>query len=513
MSGLVKSTIIITILNGLGLCLGFVSNLLIAAKFGAGSDMDIYLAATTLPLFVTTIVSGSLAITFIPVFAEYRQNRTEVWNIVSTFINLTVVVTVFFSFIGILYSDTLTKLLTPGFPEAKVHASAELLSWLMPTITLTVVNELLSSIYYSNNKFVVPLINKIVNPIVTVIYVLIFSSSLSTKSLVFASLTAMILQTLLLIAGFLRNKEFSYSFLWAYDHPAVKKIFKLMIPLIGGMMVYRAIPLFDRFVASGLPDGSISYLGYSSRIHLLISSIITSGISLSLFPFMSRLMAENNLESLKKNISKSIRFLFFLSIPVTCILGFYGSSVVQLLFERGSFHSQDTHASSLALSIYLLALPAVTVGTIIGQVYYVLQDTRTPAIIGVLEVFIYLGLAFLLLPSLGFLAIPVTYVVYFYVSMINAVIVRNKLGGTGGGKIVKSFVRHTLIAIVAAGIIFFPIQFTSILILKNILIAGGFVLYFALSKAMLKTEESELLWERIFVTGLKRIFFLKNQSQ
>ncbi len=511
MSSLVKSTIIVTILNGVGLCLGFLSNLVIAAKFGAGREMDIYLAATALPLFVTSILSGSLSMTFIPVFAEYRnKDISETWKIVSTFINISVITTSILTFIGIFFANSIMKLLAPGFTGEKIAVSANLLCWLMPTIILAVINELMSSVYYSNNSFVIPLFNKIINPLITMIYVLIFSFSLSTKSLVFASLTAMFIQTLLLGIGFVRNKEFFYSFILKYKHPAVLKIIKLMLPLIVGMIIYRAIPLFDRFIASSLPDGSISYLGYSSKIYFLLTGIITSGISLSLFPLMSKLAAENNIVLLKQNMSKGIRFLFFLSIPITCIFGIYSKEIVQLLFERGAFHNQDTTFTSIALSIYLMALPVASIGTIVAQGYYVLQDTRTPAIIGVLEVFIYIGLAFLLLPLFGFLSIPLTFVCYFYISMINGLIVRKKLGGTGGQKILHSFLQHTLIAVIATIIIFYPICLFSNLIIKNIFIALGFILYLILSKYILKSKESLLIWEKLVVNGLRKIIASKN---
>lgn len=506
MSGLVKSTILVTILNGIGLSLGFLSNLVIAQKFGAGYEMDVYLAATTLPLFFTAILSGSLSMTFIPVFAEYREkNNSETWRIVSSFINISVVATSILTFVGILFADPIMKLLAPGFTDEKITESANLLCWLMPTIIFTVINELMSSVYYSNNSFGVPLLNKIITPSITMLYVLAFSASLSTKSLVFASLTAMFIQTLLLAIGFVRNKKFSYSFILEYAHPAVLKIIKLIVPLIAGMIIYRAIPLFDRFIASSLPDGSISYLGYSSRIYLLLTGIITSGISLSLFPLMSKLAAEKNIASLKQNMSKGIRFLFFLSIPITLIIGIYSKEIVQLLFERGAFLNQDSISTSMALSIYLIALPVASIGTIIAQGYYVLQDTRTPAIIGVVEVLVYIGLSFLLLPKMGFLAIPVTYVIYFYISMINSLIVRKKLGGSGGRKILISFFKHTLIAIASVAIIFYPISVVDNLFVKNIFISTGFIWYLILSKLILKSEEAIVIWEKIFVNGFRKM--------
>ena len=506
MSGMFKSTIIVTALNGLGMVLSLLSQVLIAAKFGTGKEMDIYLAATTPPLFVTSILTNSLSFTFIPVFAEYRaKNISETWKIVSTFTNMSILITTVLTIIGIFFSHPIMKLLAPGFNDEKIDLSANLLCWLMPTIILTIINELMSSVYYSNNRFSIPLINKIINPALTIIYVLLFSASMSTKSLVFASLTAMFLQTLFLAIGFMRNKEFSYSFVFEYTHPGVLKIVKLMLPLIAGMIIYRALPLFDRFIASTLPEGSISFLGYSSKIYFLLASIITSGISLSVFPLMSKLMAENNQVSLRHVMSKGIRFLFFLSIPITLLFSIYSKNIIQLFFERGEFHSADTISTALALSIYLIALPIASAGTIVAQGYYILQDTITPVVIGILEMLVYIGLAYLLLPYLGFIAIPVSYVIYFYSSIVNAFIVRKKIGGTGGKGILISFLKHSLIACIVAAIIFLPVYFIPNLLMKNSIIALGLVLYCVFCKYFIKSEEANLVWEKFFINGLRKV--------
>ena len=84
--------------------------------------MDVFLAATTMPVFITTILSGTLNITFIPVFAEYRaKDPEEIWRVVSSFINLIIVVTTVLCLTGILLAYPIMKALTPGFSEEKTY--------------------------------------------------------------------------------------------------------------------------------------------------------------------------------------------------------------------------------------------------------------------------------------------------------------------------------------------------------------------------------------------------------
>jgi len=54
-------------------------------------------------------------------------------------------------------------------------------------------------------------------------------------------------------------------------------------------------------------------------------------------------------------------------------------------------------------------LLAAVLGTIVGKGLYVLQDTKTVALIGVAETVIYLILCWKLIPLIGYLAVPIAY--------------------------------------------------------------------------------------------------------
>ncbi len=154
MSQIAKSYLLVTACTVIGLALGFASNLVMAAKFGVGLDMDVYQAVVALPTVIVSLASGSLQYTFIPVFAEYRAKNDDaaLWNFVSSFLNLSIVVTILVSMVGMIYAERLVAILTPGFSGEKLEKSADLLRLLFPTITLSIVSELLSKekikVYY-----------------------------------------------------------------------------------------------------------------------------------------------------------------------------------------------------------------------------------------------------------------------------------------------------------------------------------------------------------------------------
>jgi putative peptidoglycan lipid II flippase len=419
MSGLARSTLLITGFTMLGMGLQFFSNMFIAARFGAGADMDLYMAATTLPTLAALILSGSLVSTFLPVFAEYRQKDVmEGWKIVSTFINLSAVASSLFCAGAMVFAAPLSKAMAPGLSPGQLSASADLMRWLLPGIVLTVINELVSSVFYSNKRFLEPMLIKVIAPMLTILYVAAFASTLSLRSLVLATLTSGVVQTCILMFGLFRDKTFHYSLSFEWRHPGVRKILGLMLPLVLGQVFYKILPGFDRWLASGMPVGSISHLSYATRLTSVVQPIIVSGISITGFSLMSDLAAKRDFPALKAAMARTIGFLLFLSVPLALILAAFGKPVIALLFERGAFTAKDTQATYLAFAVYALSLPATTVGSVIGQGFYIFQDTRTPAILGVFEIAAYMGMCLALASAMGFLAIPASYDVYFYLSCL-----------------------------------------------------------------------------------------------
>lgn len=508
MSQIARSSLIVTIFTVLGMGLAFFSQIVIAAKFGAGKDMDVFLAATTLPLFITSILSGALTFTFIPVFAEYRaKDPTEIWKVVSSFINLNTVVAVFFCILGIVLAYPIMKALTPGFTEEKLVRSAELLQWLFPIIIFTVINELMASVYYSNQRFVIPSLGKIISPILTIAYVLLFHKFLSTKSIVLAMLTAAFIQTGLLTIGFLRTHDFHYSFMFDYKHAGVLKILKLMTPLVLGMIIYRALPIVDRFFLSKLPEGSISHVGYAMQLTSAIPPIIVSGISISIFPVMSTYAAGKDWAGLKEIMTNGIRMVFFLSIPVVVLLGAYGRPIIQLFLERGAFTPVDTTAVYYAFAIYLLALPASVIGSIVSQGFYVLQENQTIAIIGVIMMVLYIVLCLTLMQFLTYLAIPAAYAIYHNCAILTTTnVLKRKIGKIMRLPIMPFLLKSTLAALISAFLIYPVIKFSrENIFAMNMLCVGGFSIYFLISKFIFHLEESNLIWQAIFIRSKKKV--------
>jgi putative peptidoglycan lipid II flippase len=207
------------------------------------------------------------------------------------------------------------------------------------------------------------------------------------------------------------------------------QIGRLMLPWLLGAMIYKANPIVDRLVASQFSAGAISILGYAYVLAQVAVFAGSKGASLVVFPTMSRLVTTGQRQQLPLTIDTGLRLVITFVAPVVVLLLFLGETVVGVTFQRGAFSAADARLTALALGGYSGAILALSLGNVLTYVYYALQDTKTPAIVGSLGMGLNLALALLLSNVIGFLAPAVSYsVMSLFNFAILAAILHRRLG-------------------------------------------------------------------------------------
>ena len=455
-AGLFQSTLIITFFSVLKIVLGFALQIVLAVKFGARMEMDAYLAASTIPTLITTVLLTSLNVTFVPVFVEYKikENEAEAWKIASSFINLAFLTLSAISLLGILGGGWLVRLTVPGFDSGSEAfiLTANLLRVLFPSIVFSGLAGLLSSVYYSQRKFTLPSLAPALNGLVILLVTFGSASRLGIMSVAVGTLVGSVAQFGLLLPIMLTGKR--YHFQLDYCHPGVVKITKLMMPLVVGAVFYKANTVVERFIASRLAEGSISYLGYAFKVANILVTLAAQGFAVSLLPLMSKYAAANDSEGLRKTVSTGIRSVTFVVTPLVVGVAILRVPMIQLLFERGAFDHRATVGTAWALLCYLGWVYAGSIGAILTSVFYSLQETYTVIKVSVIGMLLGIVLAVALSRFIGYAGLALALSV---VTVINAgvyvAILRKRLKGIDGKHILFSQGKVLFSSIVMAGVL------------------------------------------------------------
>lgn len=415
----------VNLLSFAQLVVQFAFQTILARYFGAGAEMDAFVAAISLPTFISSVFFNSLGYALVPVLSRklVEQDVDGAWASANNLLSLLGLTTGFAALILAMFAVPLVRLLFPGYVGQQAALTAELVRVLA---CLIVTNSLIAysqAVHHSHRRFITPALS----PVVGILATLLIVACLPNRNMitvawavVAGSAVVAVLQLVWPLRHFrlrVRPGSDTYQFL------------RLCAPLIAGAAYYRLDPLIDRYLASFLLTGSVAHLGYASRLVTALLMVSSSGLSVVAFPSFAQQQAAASTEGLAREVAHSIRCMIAIIVPIIVGLGCYSTPVIHDLFERGMFTASDTHTVSLLLLLYLGMIIGGAFGDVAAKIFYSLSDTRTPTVIGCIGFTLGLGLKVALVPSLGVAAIALATSLYYLFNLaLMGWLLRKRLG-------------------------------------------------------------------------------------
>jgi len=425
--------------------LGYVRDMVIYAYFGQNNLTDAYNAAFSIPDFLYyLLVGGALSSAFIPVFASYiaTNKEEEGWRVASTIFNLMIILMLGGITLGIIFAPALVRLLVPGFTPENIALTVKMTRVMFFQTFFMALNGISMGILNSYQHFLAPAIGSVMYNLGIIVIGLIFSHYLNMGimgfaiGVVFGAALNFAVQLPALLKLGLR-----YQFVIDLKHPGVRKIGTLFLPVLIGLSVTHLNLFVNQNLGSSLPSGMISALRVAQRIMQLPIGVFAVAIAVAVFPTLTGQAARAEREQFKQTTSLGLRNIFFITIPSAIGLIALKVPIVRLLFEQGQFTSQDTEATAYALLFYCFGLFAYSALQLLNRVFYSLQDTLTPVLVGILTIFINIALNFLLIKPMAHGGLALAYSLAGIINMLLLLyIFRKKVGSIDGRRIVRSFV-------------------------------------------------------------------------
>ena len=475
---LIKSTGIISFATLCSRVLGFARDILIANFFGTTMFAEAFIVSFRIPNLLRDLVGeGAANAAFVPVLTEYHATRSkqEFWHLARNLLFVLAIALFIISLCGALLAPTIVRLIAPGFTAdpTKLEITIKLTRIMFPFIFLVGLIAYGMGVLNSLNHFIAPafspaLLN--ISMISSVAYYMFYLKSTPTRGIVglaFAVLVGGIVQVLMMgavlygkgfrIVPWKRQRQVSPDRprREGLFHPAIKRIWRLLIPRFFGSAVYQLSVIVDNIFSTFawvVGVGAPAALWYSYRLFHLPLALFGIALATVALPKMSREVARKDISSLKNTINFSIRSVFLILIPAGIGLATLGNPIIRTLFQRGEFNSYSTFITSKALFFYSFGLFACGGIKILVNAFFSLGDTKTPVKTASISFFINLVLNFALMWPLkiGGLALATTIAATSNFIMLYVLLTR-KIGDIGTKRILY-FLKRTVIAGVLMGI-------------------------------------------------------------
>ncbi len=445
---------------------GFIRDMFIAMAFGSSSAADAFFVAFRIPNMQRRVLGeGAVSSAFIPIFSETlnQKGKQAAQELTANIFNILFILLTIASLTLFLFSPAVITIFAPGFlddPE-KFNLTVDLTRWMAPYLFFIGLAAFSMGILNSLKVFALPAATPILQNISMIAAILIVVPQMDEPiiGLAIGVLIGGLLQVLVQLPTVIK-KGYGWKKHLNVRQPEVIKIAKLMGPAILGLAVYELNLLVDTLLASTLPDGSISYLYYGNRLVQLPLGVFAVALAIVLLPTLSSHAAKGEKKELVETLSFSIRLILFITIPATVGLIVLREPIVNTLWERGEFLHASTQGTSIALLYYSIGLCAYSGVKIIAPAFYALQDTKTPAKVGIYSMLINIVLNLILMGPLqhGGLALATSLAALFNVVVL-MYFLRKRLGLLGGKKILRSTIKMSIAAGAMGTIIYFCNQF------------------------------------------------------
>jgi len=375
--------------------LGLLRDRLLAGRFGAGLELDVYFAAFRIPDFVYNIlILGGLIVAFLPLFAEYvSRNKNEVWQMTNYVLNAFLIFLISISFIFFLLTPWLIKWIFPGFGPEHYKLAIPLTRLLFLSPIFFGVSNLLSGILQYFQRFFIYSLTPILYNLGIIFGILFLAPHFGIFGVgigvVFGAFLHMAIQIPTAI-----HCGFSYKFLLDFKYPALKRIFKLMVPRVFGVAAQQINLIVITAIASTVTAGSIAIFNISNNFQNLPVGIIGASFAVAIFPALSRFIAENQKKEFLENFSSIFRQVLFFIIPTSILIFLLRNPIIEIIYRTGKFGLEDVQLTSACLGIFAFSIFAQSLIPLLARAFFSLQDTKTPTLITLFAVFLNIILCF-----------------------------------------------------------------------------------------------------------------------
>jgi Spy/CpxP family protein refolding chaperone len=127
--------------------------------------------------------------------------------------------------------------------------------------------------------------------------------------------------------------------------------------MIAGSFLMASTALVDQSMAAMLPSGSVAALAYGNRIIALPITIATTALSTAVIPYFSKMVALDDWKSMRQSLRHYLGLIFAAAVPLTGMIILLSEPIVKILFQRGSFTSENSHLVAQIQACFALQIP------------------------------------------------------------------------------------------------------------------------------------------------------------
>jgi putative peptidoglycan lipid II flippase len=385
---------------------GYARTMTQAATLGTGVVANAYTLSNALPTQIYELfMGGVLSSVFVPLLVERlsRHGEEDARRLTNALLTLIVPFLGVLALLGIVFAEPLVTLTTAWGPtedfsrhEAQEATSLAVLLFRVFALQILFygIGALATGVLQSHRRFFLPTLAPVLNNLFVIAsfgaYVLLVGGSpiAAIYALAFGTTLGVAVMSLVLVPAAWR---LGYRLRPALGHPSLLAA----VRLAGPVFVFVAATVGVQIVANllGSRFGGVEKLYYAFVIFQLPYGVFVVAIATALMPELAERFTREDPDGFRENLSFGLRTTAFVAVPASVALAVLAEPIVGLLYEHGNFTRDDTAEIAALLAAYSVGLLGYAASFVLARSFYSRQNTKTPALLNVGLLALYVALA------------------------------------------------------------------------------------------------------------------------
>jgi putative peptidoglycan lipid II flippase len=460
------AALVVSVTGILSRLLGLFRDRILASRFGAGDELDVYYAAFRIPdLVYNLLIVGALSAAFIPVFTGLitKNKKNKAWRLASDLLTCQVATIILISIVLSIFAPQLMNLVTPGFSGEKLDEVVKFTRIMFLSPVFLGISAIFGGILVSFKRFLAYSLAPIFYNVGIIIGALFFVDYWGTVGLAWGVILGAVFHMLIQypavkISGF----SFNFKLKELKRDKNLQRVYKLMIPRSLAVGVNQINLLVITIFASTLASGSLAIFNFANNLQSVPLGLFGISFSVAAFPMLSSAIAKGDQKNFVYIFSRTFRRILFFVIPASVFIFMLRAEIVRIVFGAGEFDWEDTEATLWVLGFLSVSLFAQSLIPLLARSFYALENTKIPFYIALFSEAVNILFVLLLIDRFEVMGLAIAFSVSTIINMfLLFYFLRRFFGGLDDKKIVSSVSKVVLGSIFAGMMVYVSRHFVS----------------------------------------------------
>ena len=372
---------LVFILTLIAKLLGVVREMLQANYFGTGIDADLYTASYNSTLYLFTTVCYALCIAAVPILTqEFAAKRERGIRAANNLVTITLLgslgvvgvwqVLASTPLVGILWDVAESEL-------PRLVGYIRIMSCALPIVAMAY---LMVALFQATDHYELQGSMSIPYNVFLAVFLFLFGSKLGIGGIVVASTFAWLLQ-LGMSLPYARKENYRYRPALDLRADYIGRYFKTAAVSVLTTSVFLFCYLIDTSTASAFDSGAVSSFYYADKLFTPLTTTVLYSISAVMFPRFNREFTKDDTVSYLSYIWNVTENTLLFIFPVCAMMSAFGTDIIRVIFESGSFTAESTEVTGNIFGMYALGMSAFAVLDLLNKAYYAMKKTLVPLLI------------------------------------------------------------------------------------------------------------------------------------